>query len=70
MTFPEYQGVIPREHFIEICLICGNPEPRTGVVIRGRHAFSLCQTHHQALELLKNDVTTHDLLMMPLRRLV
>lgn len=50
--FPEYLGVIPRDMFREICLICGSPGPSMAIYVNGKHTFSLCPNDEKAIEVL------------------
>ena len=49
--FPSYDGPIPRENFIERCLVCGGAEVRVHVIIgEGKTKFALCKKHHQVFK--------------------
>ena len=62
--FPEYQGVIPREKFKDICLICGSPNEITrAIYVQGSHVFSLCHRDRKAIEVLPSlNVTIHPII--------
>lgn len=48
--FPDYKGVIPRERFRDICLLCGDPAPYLGIYTHGEHKFSLCYKDRKAIQ--------------------
>ena len=46
--FPSYDGPIPRDRFVERCLVCGNSEVAFHVVLgEGKTKYSLCRTHRR-----------------------
>lgn len=54
LDFPDYDGVIPRASFGDICLVCGRPESSTLVFVKGKHTFSLCDEHKRSLDVITN----------------
>ena len=42
--FPDYNGLIPRERFVDRCLVCGSDKPRFGIIGLPTK-FSLCAKH-------------------------
>jgi len=46
--FPTYDGPIPRESFIERCLVCGGPNVEFHIVLEGgKTRFALCKKHRK-----------------------
>lgn len=54
LDFPDYEGVIPRESFGAICLVCGRPDVSMLVFVKGKHTFSLCVEHERSLDVLES----------------
>lgn len=47
--FPSYDGPIPRERFVERCLICGDVDIKFHIVMgNDKTKFSLCAKHRKA----------------------
>ena len=44
--FPNYDGAIPRERFVERCLACGSPDTRFAIIGLPTK-FSLCTKHEK-----------------------
>jgi len=42
--FPDYDGPIPKEKFVEVCLICGNPKAPY-LIVGLTTKFALCAAH-------------------------
>ena len=60
--FPTYDGPIPRDKFVERCLLCGTGEPGWRIVGLDTK-FSLCRKHRQAYDHI--DTPTPDQLKHP-----
>ena len=46
--FPLYDGPIPRENFVERCLVCGGDRVEFHIVLDGdKTRFSLCKKHRK-----------------------
>jgi len=44
--FPDYDGPIPREKFIERCLVCGDNAIKFHIIVgEGKTNFALCKRH-------------------------
>lgn len=49
--FPLYEGPIPREKFIERCLVCGEGKVEFHIVLgEGKTKFALCKKHRKVFE--------------------
>lgn len=49
--FPSYDGPIPREKFVERCLVCGSSEIKFYVMVPGSTTkFSLCKKHRKVYQ--------------------
>jgi hypothetical protein len=68
LSFPTYNGPIPRDRFKDICLLCGSPEDlKRAIYVQGQHIFSLCHKDRNAIEVLPSlNVTIHPIIA-PLR---
>lgn len=69
-TFPKYDGLIPRERFDEICLLCGDPDITLQVIVKGKHEFSLCHNDRKALEVLIGKDIAVSPILVPVRKLI
>jgi len=49
--FPLYEGPIPKERFVERCLICGDGDVKFQVVLgEGKTKFGLCRKHRKVFD--------------------
>jgi hypothetical protein len=63
--FPCYEGPIPREKFVERCLICGTGETAFHIVLgEGKTKFALCMKHRK---IFNHVGTTEGSVQLPVR---
>ena len=49
--FPCYDGPVPREKFVERCLVCGSGKIEFHIVLgEGKTKFSLCKKHRRVFD--------------------
>lgn len=49
--YPSYNGPIPREKFIERCLVCGDGDVAFHIILgEGKTKFGLCKGHRKVFD--------------------